>query len=122
MRHLDTTRINALRNHRFPLPLLPLLLAKVIALPLEVVGERVGVELEVEGATVGIEVEGVGAKVEAKVRCLFLVSCLCGGGGCDTISISSFKSVYTRSGTSSSDSPPPPPHQHHAPTTQVPPP
>jgi hypothetical protein len=50
-------------------------------------------------------VEGVGAKVEAKVRCLLLAACLCGGGGCDTLSISSSKCVSTGSGTSSSNSP-----------------
>jgi hypothetical protein len=46
MRLLDTKRINALRNHRLPLPLLQ---AEVTALPLDEVGGCVGVEPEGEG-------------------------------------------------------------------------
>jgi hypothetical protein len=58
MRHLETTMINALKNHRFPLPLL---WEKVTALPLDAVDEGFEVEprMEVELLELRWEVLGL---------------------------------------------------------------
>jgi hypothetical protein len=102
--------INTLWNHQFPLPLLQ---AKVTALPMEAVG-------------VGSKVGGHGAEVEPRVevKCHLLATYIYGGGGHGALSISS-KGVYIGSGNILLLFLPPPPtppsvHRHPPPTTQVP--
>ena len=92
------------KNHLFSLPLLR---ARGTTLPLEEVGGHGGTRDEpgVEAPTARAELEGNVAEVKAKVTCPppVLVACLYGGGGTE-ISISSSKSISTRSGTFSSSS------------------